>query len=193
MGNIMIFLLLGLIIFVAIHSLPMFPQWRSALIERVGLVIYRSMHSVGAVLGLALIAYGFAAYRASGLIPMWSPPLFLRHITLLLMLFAFIFMASAYSPLGYIKTRLKHPMLMSVKTWAVAHLLANGDVGGMVLFTTLLIWAVVDVISFRWRPVVKPDQSPALLGDVIAVLAGSLAYAGMVFAHPYLIGVSVMG
>jgi uncharacterized membrane protein len=189
----MIFLLLGLAIFVLVHSLPMFPHWRAALIERIGLVLYRVLHSVGAIAGLALIAYGFGMYRASGLMPLWTPPLALRHITLLLMLFAFIFMAAAYSPFGFIKMRLKHPMLMAVKTWALAHLLANGDVGGMILFTTLLIWAVVDVISFRWRPIAKPDQSPRVLGDVVAVGVGIIAYGLMIFAHPHVIGVAVMG
>jgi uncharacterized membrane protein len=91
--------------------------------------------------------------------------------------------------------RLKHPMLVGVKTWALAHLLANGDPGGMILFLSLLAWAVVDRISYRWRPddVVVDAPAPNVRVDVIAVVAGVIAYGAMLFLHPWLIGVAVLG
>lgn len=188
------FLLIGLLIFIAIHSLPIVPQLRAELVARLGLLSYRLMHSLGAVLGVGLMAYGFALYRASGLLPLWAPPIALRHITLLLMLFAFVFMAAAFGPQGYIKKRLKHPMIIAVKTWALAHLLANGDVGGMVLFGVFLIWAVVDMISFRWRPVpAAAPAAPQLKWDGAVLALGLIGYGAMIHLHPLVIGVAVMG
>jgi len=91
--------------------------------------------------------------------------------------------------------RLKHPMLVGVKTWALAHLLAYGDLGGMILFSSLLAWAGVDRISYRWRPddMVVDAHAPNVRVDVIAVVAGVIAYVAMLFWHPYLIGVAVLG
>jgi uncharacterized membrane protein len=148
-----------------------------------------------ALLGFTLICYGFGLYRAEGWVQLWTPPKGLRHLSLLLMLFAFIALAASGPKLGYIKMRLKHPMLVGVKTWALAHLLANGDLGGMILFSSLLAWAVVDRISFRWRPaaVVVDAPAPTVRVDVIAVVAGLIAYVAMLFLHPYLIGVAVLG
>jgi uncharacterized membrane protein len=190
----MLVLCLGLAVFIAIHSLPMFPHLRGRLIAQWGLVIYRLVHSIGAVIGLGLMAYGFSLYRASGLILVWSPPLALRHITLLLMLFAFIFALASFLPAGHIKTRLKHPLIIAIKTWALAHLLANGDAGGMVLFAALLLWAGLDRLSYRWRPIAEAPAAPAQLKwDGAALVAGLLAYGAMLHLHPLLIGVSVMG
>ena len=95
----------------------------------------RLFFAVVALIGLALIVWGYGQYRANGWIQLWSPPAFMGHVTVGLMLFAVIFMTAAFVP-SHIKTRLKHPMLASVKTWAFAHLLSNGDLGSILLFGT---------------------------------------------------------
>ena len=191
----MLLLLIGLIVFLGVHSIGMFPALHSRLVEARGLKVFKVGYSVAALIGFILICYGFGAYRAEGLIQVWTPPRGMRHLTLLLMLFAFIALAASGPLHGHIKARLKHPMLVGVKTWALAHLLANGDLGGMILFAALLAWAVVDRISYRWRPADAPTalSAPDIRADVAAVVGGVIAYAGMLLLHPYLIGVAVLG
>ena len=191
----MIFLLMGLLLFLGSHSIGMVPDLRRRLIAARGMQTYKMGYRLVALIGFILICYGFGAYRAEGWVQLWTPPRGMRHLTLLLMLFAFIALAASGPKVGYIKAKLKHPMLVGVKTWALAHLLANGDLGGMILFVSLLAWAVVDRISYRWRPDDALAEAPApnVRVDVIAVVAGVLAYVAMLFLHPYLIGVAVLG
>ena len=191
----MLLLMIGIILFLGSHSLGMFPDLRGRLVEGYGPRVFKIGDSLVALIGFALICYGFGVYRAEGWAPLWTPPRGMRHLTMLLMLFAFIALAASGPKLGYIKMRLKHPMLVGVKTWALAHLLANGDLGGMILFLSLLAWAVVDRISYRWRPddAVVDAPAPNVRVDVIAVVGGVIAYGAMLFLHPYLIGVSVLG
>ena len=112
------------------------------------------------LLGVVLIAVGFGRYRAAGYIPVWDPPTWTRHLALLLVWFAFVSVAAAYLP-GRIKARLKHPMLTGVKIWALAHLLANGDLGSILLFGAILVWAVLARISAKRRDEGPPHGAPA--------------------------------
>ena len=191
----MVLMLIGLILFLGSHSLGIFPDVRRRLIEARGMGTFKMGYRIVALIGFVLICYGFGVYRAEGWVQLWTPPNGMRHLTLLLMLFAFIALAASGPKMGYIKMRLKHPMLVGVKTWALAHLLANGDLGGLILFVSLLAWAVEDRISYRWRPddVVVDAPAPNVRVDVLAVVAGSIAYVAILFLHPYLIGVAVLG
>ncbi len=191
----MILMLIGLILFLGSHSLGIFPDVRRRLIEARGMWTYKMGYRIVALIGFVLICYGFGVYRSEGWMQLWTPPRGMRHLALLLMLFAFIALAASGPKMGYIKMRLKHPMLVGVKTWALAHLLANGDLGGMILFVSLLAWAVVDRISYRWRPddVLVDAPAPNVRVDVLAVVAGGIAYVAMLFLHPWLIGVAVLG
>ena len=191
----MVLMLIGLILFLGSHSLGIFPDVRRRLIEARGMGTFKMGYRIVALIGFMLICYGFGVYRAEGWVQLWTPPKGMRHLTLLLMLFAFVALAASGPKMGYIKMRLKHPMLVGVKTWALAHLLANGDLGGLILFVSLLAWAVVDRISYRWRPddVVVDAPAPNVRVDVLAVVAGSIAYVAILFLHPYLIGVAVLG
>ena len=191
----MILMLIGLILFLGSHSLGIFPDVRRRLIEARGMGAYKMGYRIVALIGFVLICYGFGVYRSEGWMQLWTPPRGMRHLALLLMLFAFIALAASGPKMGYIKMRLKHPMLVGVKTWALAHLLANGDLGGMILFVSLLAWAVVDRISYRWRPddVLVDAPAPNVRVDVLAVVAGGIAYVAMLFLHPWLIGVAVLG
>ena len=190
----MSFLLLGLVFFLAVHSIGMSPRLHGALVSTFGPRLFKGLYSVVSLIGLVVMFDGFSAYRAEGLIQIWNPPSGLRHLNFLFMLVSFVALAAAYAPRGFIKMRLKHPMLVGVKAWAFGHFLANGDLGGMILFGSLLAWAVIDRISFKWRPM--PDAelpAPRVLGDIIAVVAGLAAYIGMIYLHPILVGVPVMG
>jgi uncharacterized membrane protein len=187
--------ILGLVVFLGAHVFVTRRGERAALIGKIGEWPYRAVFSLVSILGVVLIGYGFARYRADGLIPVWFPPAWTRHIVVTLMWPACILLAAAYIP-GNIKRVVKHPMLVAVKTWAVAHLCANGDLGGMILFGSVLAWAVYDRVTLKRRS--DAGAPPIPLGgtknDMIAVVVGTIIYLalGLVF-HPVVIGLPAFG
>ena len=189
-------LILGLAVFLATHVFVSFRGARAGVIERIGLPLYRSLFAIVSLAGLALIIWGYAQYRAHGLIPLWSPPAFMRHITIGLVLFGAIFFVAAFFP-SHIRSRLKHPMLASVKTWALAHLLSNGDLGSVLLFGTFLAWGVYARIAAKRREDIGAAAKPAPDGwtnDIIVVVLGTAVFLALGFwFHPYVIGVPVFG
>ena len=153
-------MMLGLAVFIGAHAFVTRRGERAALIARMGEGGYKSLFSLVSIVGVVLIAWGFARYRATGWIDIWYPPLWTRHITVLLMWIASICIVAAYSP-GRIKTTLKHPMLVGTKTWAAAHLISNGDLGSIILFGSILGWAVFDRFRSSTAPIraVRPSRS----------------------------------
>lgn len=191
----MLLLVLGLILFLGGHAVSMKRDLRASLIARLGDGGYKALYSVVSLIGFGLVVYGYGAYRAAGYIPIWEPPAFTRHIASLLNLPIFILIASLYLP-GKIKAAAKHPMLLAVKIWATAHLIANGDLGSMLLFGSFLAWAVIARISAKKRTATVAVAAPAGFGrnDVLAIAIGLVAYVLFSFwLHPLLIGVSVTG
>ena len=187
--------ILGLIVFLGTHVFVTMRDRRAAVVSRIGEWPYRGLFSLVSIVGILLIAYGFAAYRAAGMITLWYPPAWTRHIVEVLMWPASIMIAAAYSP-GNIKRVLKHPMLAGVKTWAFAHLCANGDLGGIILFGSVLAWAVYDRITLKRRT--DPGAPPIPIGgtknDIIAVIVGTIIYLALGFVfHPIVIGVPAFG
>ena len=188
-------MILGLILFLGVHTLTTQRALRARFVVSMGEGGYKIFYSVASAAGLALIAWGFAEYRATGWIDVWNPPKAFKHITVALMLPAIILVVASYIR-GRIYTTLKHPMLTGVKLWAAAHLLANGDLGSIILFGSFLGWAVFDRISLKHRP--DAGAPPIPVGgpgnDVIAVAVGFVAYLALAFAfHPVVIGVPVVG
>jgi len=184
-------LILGLVVFVGPHALTMARGARAPVVARLGEVPYKIAYSLVAILGIALICWGYVQYRATGWVQIWNPPGFMRHVTVALMWPSIVCVAAAYSP-GHIKKTLKHPMLVGVKLWAFAHLLVNGDLGSMVLFGGILAWAVVDRISLKRRT--DPGAPPIPVGgwknDVVAVVVGTIVYLALgLWFHPLVIGV----
>lgn len=193
----MILMLVGLAIFMAAHLFTTMRERRGDLLVSLGEVRYKAIYSIVSLFGFVLIVKGYGDYRAAGMIPVWDPPRGLRHLTVLLMWPAFVALAAAYAPAGKLKRILKHPMLVAVKIWALAHLLANGDLGSMILFGAFLAYAVYDRIAVKKR---GEDAAIAAYapnsfgkGDVIALVAGTIAYGAMLKLHGWLIGVSVFG
>jgi uncharacterized membrane protein len=189
-------LILGLAVFLATHVFVSFREARSSVIERVGMPVYRGLFAIVSLAGLALIIWGYAQYRAHDLVQLWTPPAFMRHITIGLVLFAMIFVVAAFFP-SHIKTRLKHPMLAGVKTWALAHLLSNGDLGSVLLFGTFLAWGVYARVAAKRRGDIGAAAKPAPDGwtnDIIVVVLGAAVFLALGFwFHPYVIGVPVFG
>jgi uncharacterized membrane protein len=187
----LLILVLGLAVFIGVHLVTTRRDYRAALIARFGEGPYKALYSVLSIVGVVLIGWGFARYRAQGYIPVWEPPRWTRHVTVALVWPAIICIVAAYIP-GGIKRTLKHPMLVGVKLWAVAHLMSNGDLGSIVLFGGILGWAVVDRISLKRRsdpggPVIP---SGGMAKDILAVLVGTVIYLALGFwFHPYVVGV----
>jgi uncharacterized membrane protein len=188
----MIILILGLILFIGIHTLTTLRTTRAAVIGRLGEGPYKGLYSVVSAIGLLLIIWGFGRYRSAGYVQVWDPPFRLFHpIALVLVWFAFVALVAAYAPPSKIKAVLRHPMLVGVKAWALAHLLVNGDLGSMLLFGALLAWAVYDRIAVKRRG--DPGAPPvASFGrnDAIVILIGTLAYIAVLWLHESLIGVT---
>ncbi|MCA6107415.1 NnrU family protein [Bradyrhizobium cenepequi] len=188
-------MILGLVLFFAVHTLTTQRDLRARFTDAMGEGGYKVAYSLVSAVGLALIIWGFARYRATGWIDVWYPPTFLKHITIALMLPAVILVVASYIR-GRIYTTLKHPMLAGIKLWAAAHLLANGDLGSIILFGSFLAWAVFDRISLKHRA--DAGGPPIPVGgagnDAIAVAVGAIAYVALAFAfHPVVIGVPVVG
>ena len=198
-------MIIGLAIFFLVHLLPTAPDMRRGLIERFGKTPYLLAFSLVSLVGFGLIVAGFAKLQVMpGKNPeIWSPPAFMRHITMTLMLFAFILLAAAYIP-SRIRTYARHPMLLAIKLWALGHLLVNGDLGSIVLFGSFLAWAVFDRISVKRRAASGlavgeqgkgplGDATGGLTGDIAVVVVGVAAYAAMLlWGHAALIGVPIL-
>jgi uncharacterized membrane protein len=184
-------MIVGLVAFLGIHAFVTCREQRAQVIARYGEGPYKLGFSLVSALGLALIVYGFARYRATGWIDVWFPPPWTRHVAVALTLPAVVFVVAAYIP-GHIKRALKHPMLAGVKLWALAHLIANGDLGSIILFGSILAWAVYDRISLKHRtdPGAPPIPVSGWRNDAVAIVVGVLAYLalGLLF-HPWVIGV----
>jgi uncharacterized membrane protein len=188
-------MILGLILFLGVHTLTTQRKLRARVIASTGERGYKIGYALASFAGLALIIWGFAQYRAAGMWPIWNPPTALRHLSVALMLPAVILVVASYIR-GRIYTTLKHPMLTGIKLWAAAHLLANGDLGSIVLFGSFLAWAVYDRISLKHRS--DAGAPPIPVGgpgnDLIAIVVGVVAYLALAFAfHPVVIGVPVVG
>jgi uncharacterized membrane protein len=188
-------LIVGLVAFIGAHAVVSCREQRAALIARLGEGPYKGLIALVSIVGVVLIGYGYGDYRATGWIAVWDPPAWTRHIVVVLMWPASICVVAPYFP-GSIKTTLKHPMLVGVKLWAVAHLLANGDLGSIILFGAILAWAVYDRISLKRRS--DAGGPPIPLGgrrnDYIALGVGTILYLllGFLF-HPLVVGVPAFG
>ena len=115
---------------------------------------YKALFSLLSVAGFVLLVYGFAK---APVVQVWSPPDWTRWVAVVLMLPAFVFLVAAYVP-GRIKATVKHPFLVAIKIWALAHLIANGDLASIILFGSFLAYAVFDRITLEAAPADEPDR-----------------------------------
>lgn len=192
----MLILVLGLIIFLGVHLTPTSPPGRDGLIAKLGAGGYKIGFSIVSLAGFVLIVWGMGLVRHSAADQqLWTPPAWGRHVTYALMWISFVLLVAAYVP-SHIRDKAKHPMLAAVKIWALAHLLANGDLAGLILFGSFLAWAVYDRISVKKRSALGPlgERHGGVLADIIVIVVGTLAYLAMFrYGHPMLIGISLTG
>jgi uncharacterized membrane protein len=189
-------LVLGLFIFLATHSVRVFAEpWRRGVIERQGANQFKVAYSVVSLAGFLLIIYGYGMARQAPVV-LYSPPIFTKHIAALLTLVAFILLTAAYVPGTKLKAAVKHPMVLGVKTWAFAHLLANGTLHDVLLFGSFLVWAVLSFRAARKRDAADRISYPpgSAVRDVVNVIIGTALWAGVAFwAHGAWIGVRPFG
>jgi uncharacterized membrane protein len=213
LGGEMTFLILGLVLFLGVHSTRILaPAWRTRTIARIGEGPWKGLYSLVSLVGFALLVWGYGQARQQ--MPLWDPPGWTRHSAALLMLPVFPMFVAAYVPRNGIKARLKHPQVLSVKLWAVAHLVANGNLADVVLFGAFLGWAVVDFSAARKRdretgvtvdsragvqaagphPNPPPEGEGTKRGTVVCMVVGLVVYVVFAFwLHGLLIGVRPFG
>ncbi|MQW86841.1 NnrU family protein [Sinorhizobium saheli] len=189
----MTLLVLGIVIFLGMHLVRVVaPGLRARVIEGVGKGPWMGLYALISLVGLGLIIYGFGQARGETGV-LYNPPVFLKHIALLLMLLAFISLAAGFLPAGRIAVALKHPQILAIKIWALAHLLANGETSSVLLFGSFLAWAVILRISLKRRERAGERVLPmfkSARNDVLAVVVGLAAYLLFVWRlHELLIGV----
>lgn len=188
-------LIIGLIIFLGSHSCRIFAEpWRNQMIDRLGEVKWKGLYTIVSLIGLVIVVIGYGQARQNPIV-IWQPPIYLMHIAVLLNLVAFIFLAASFSTNNAIRLKLKHPMILGVKVWALAHLLANGTLADMILFGSFLLWSVLDFRSARKRPILMPQKVVvSSKATIIVIVSGFVVWAAFVFGlHQYLIGVSPLG
>lgn len=193
----MIPLIIGLVLFFTVHLVPTKPELRNGLIARYGDNGYKIGFSIVSLIAFVIIVVGYHKLQVMpGKNPvLWYPPVALRHATLLLMFASFVLLVAAYIP-SKLRDMVQHPMLGAVKFWAFGHLLANGDMGSIILFGSFLAWAIFDRVSLKSREGGRGplgDRQGTLLGDAAVIVIGAGLFLGMVYwGHPALIGVPVL-
>ncbi|NQW94514.1 MAG: NnrU family protein [Polaromonas sp.] len=192
----MTYLIAGLVLFLGVHSARVFANdWRNQTLARMGEKPFKGVYSLLSLAGFVLLVWGYGQARQQGVM-LWNPPTATRHIAALLTLVAFILLAATYVPGNQIKAKLQHPMVLGVKVWALAHLLANGSLADTVLFGSFLLWSVVLFAASRKRDRREHVVYSAGTARMTAVTVFAGVVAWVVFAfwlHRTLIGVSPFG
>jgi len=192
----MIYLIAGLVLFLGVHSIRIFADdWRTARVAQMGAGAWKGLYSLASIAGFVLIIYGYGLARHEP-VNLWVPPLWTRHITALLTLPVFILLAAAYVPGTRIKAMLKHPMMLGVKLWALAHLLSNGRLDDVLVFGGFLVWATLGFRAARQRDRQQglTYQAAGLSRDFIVIAIGLAAWVVFAFyLHGALIGVRPFG
>jgi uncharacterized membrane protein len=188
----MIVLVIGLVLFLGAHSTRIVADdWRNARLASLGEKRWKGLFSLVSIVGFVLLVWGYGIARRDPVV-LWAAPVWARHLAALLMLVSLVLLAASQVPRNGIKSAVRHPMVLSVKVWAFAHLLANNTVADLVLFGAFLAWALLDYRSTRQRDrAAGTVYPPGTLGRTLATLAlGVALWAVFAFwAHGLLFGV----
>jgi uncharacterized membrane protein len=184
----MLLLIIGMVIFLAVHLIPTFVAFRQKLIAWKGEAYYKIGYSCAALIGLILIIIGKG--RAE-YIPLWDPPDWSYHVTQIAMLVALIFLPAAYIPTN-LKRFLRNPFLTGLALWALSHLLVSGDLASIVLFGGFGAFALFDIWSSNRRGAEKADITFPVYRDIVLVVIGIIVYGAILHLHPYFFGVSAV-
>ncbi len=196
----MTILILGLLIFLGVHSIVIFaPKFREKY-RNSSLMSWKVIYGIISVIGFILIIIGYGEARLNP-IHIYTTPFWLRHVAFALMIPFFIMFLMPYLAGPFFSKIYKfipHPQLMSVKLWASVHLLVNGNLADLILFGAILIWAILDTIALKKLPAQNPPNTPprfrfGILNDVILFIAGVGLYVAFLFElHGELIGMYLL-
>ena len=189
----MTWLALGLALFLGIHlTRALAPQWREARIAGLGDKAWKGIYTLVSIVGFGLILWGFSRARLEPVV-LWQPIRGMNHLAAMLMLVAMILMAAAYVPRNHFKAKLQHPMTLSVKVWAFAHLIANNTLADVMLFGSFLIWSILVFRAARRRPTPAPAPGTAA-GTAATIVVGVALWAVFAFwAHAAWLGIAPLG
>lgn len=194
--NPMLVLILGLLIFLGVHSVRIFADgWRASTIARIGEKSWKGLYTLVSLIGFGLIVWGYSLARQQPVV-LWQPPVMMKHLNSLFTLAAFILLAAAYVPRNHFKARLHHPMVLGVKLWAFGHLLATAKLADVVLFGAFLLWAILDFRAARGRDRALGTTYAAgsMGGTLVTLVVGVVAWAAFAFwAHAAWIGIAPFG
>lgn len=180
----MVLLLTGLAIFSLVHFLPELNA-RNFFVNKLGELSYKGIYSLLSILGFVLIVYG-KGY--SDFIGVWSPPAWTRHLTMLMVLIAMLLLSVSQIPNNF-RRSIKHPMLLGVTVWGMAHLLANGDLASIVLFGGFVVFSVAKMITIgKHKPYVKPEPVK-LYWNFVSIAVGFLLYGLAASFHKSIAGI----
>jgi uncharacterized membrane protein len=189
-------LIAGLVIFLGVHSARIVAEGpRQAFIAERGLKAWKGLYSLASLLGFVLIVWGYGRARQQPVV-LWPTPTWTRHLAALLTLAAFILIVAKDVPGNAIKARVHHPMVLGVKVWAIAHLIANNTLADLLLFGAILAWSVASFSAARRRDRAAGTTYPPgrLSRTLLTVAIGSVIWALFAFwAHGWLIGVRPFG
>jgi uncharacterized membrane protein len=192
----MTLLLIGLLLFLGVHSTRIVAEdFRSRQIARLGDKAWKGLYSLASIVGFVLMVWGYGLARQDPVV-LWATPIWLRHVAALLTWVSFVMVAAAYIPGNHIKATLQHPMVLGVKVWAFAHLIANNTLADLLLFGSFLVWAVLSFRAAKARDRVAGTTYPpgALVRTLITIVVGTAAWiAFAVWAHAAWIGVRPFG
>lgn len=188
----MTILILGIILFIGTHMIRIVaPGFRTAMVQKLGENGWKGVHGLISILALVVVVLG---WQQAPVIDLWFPPKGMTHLTLTLMLFAVICLVAGMLPAGHIATKAKHPMVLSVKIWALAHLLSNGDLRSVLLFASFLAWGVIARIALKRRQragEVTLRRFVSAKWDLAAVVVGLLVWGLFIWKlHALLFGVA---
>jgi uncharacterized membrane protein len=179
-------LILGIIIFISIHLVPISPL-KNILINRLGENKYKGLFSLIALVGLLIIIYGFSN---ADFYLIWNPLPYSKEIALALMPISIVLLAAANMQTN-IKRFIKHPMLIGTLIWSFVHLIANGDLRSIILFASFGVYAIIDIIFSNKALMTNNTTNYTLTKDIIVVIIGLLVYAIIVYFHRYIAGVVI--
>ncbi len=186
-------LVVGLIIFFAVHSVSIVNEgWRDRMLASIGEGPWKGIYSVVATIGFILMIWGYGLARQETAV-LFLAPNWLRHLAMLLLLPVFPLLLATYFP-GRIQTLARHPMLIATLLWSFAHLMVNGRLADVLLFGAFLLWAALDLFSTRRRtPRVVPGAPVSRVNDIIVLVLGLLLYGlFVVWLHSVLVGVALI-
>ena len=191
----MLVLVAGLLLFLGAHSVRIVADdWRAGRIASLGEKRWKGLYTLVSIAGFVLLVWGYAIAGRDPVV-LWAAPTWARHLAGLLMLASFVLLAASKTPRNHVRAAVHHPMVLSVKVWAFAHLLANNTLADLVLFGSFLVWAVLDYTSARRRDRAAGTTYPpgTARGTVITLVVGVALWAVFAFwAHAFLFGVSPM-